>query len=90
MAYCVQIERSGQKAGAVSQAKSDLTGWVCANVFDLWWSVRLLARMECATPSSYLSAQSWWTARCIRLGERRVRPLCHLMIRQQTWQENFC
>ena len=50
----------------------------CANVFDLWWSVQLLARMECATLSSYLALQSWETAWRIRLGERRVRPLCHL------------
>ena len=62
---------------------------VCANVFDLWWSVLLLARMECATLSSYLTVQSSQTAWRIRLGERRVRPLCHLIVRQQTWQETL-
>jgi integrase len=45
-------------SAALSQAKSEGDRVVCANVFDLWWSVRLLARMECATPSSYLTVQS--------------------------------
>jgi hypothetical protein len=29
------------------------------------------------------------TAWRIRLGERRVRPLCHLIVRQQPWQETL-
>ena len=48
----------------------------------------LLTTMECAAPSSYLVRQSWKTFPVDRFRERRVRPLCHLMVRQQTWQES--
>jgi hypothetical protein len=43
--------------------------------------------MECAAPSSYLVMQPGRASSGYRFGERRVRPLCHLMVRQQTWQE---
>jgi hypothetical protein len=46
--------------------------------------------MECAALSSYLIEQPWKKALThTRLGERRVRPLCHLTVRQQTWQETL-
>jgi integrase len=45
-------------SAALSQAKIDLTGWSAQMYSTLWWSVRLLARMECATLSSYLTLQS--------------------------------
>jgi hypothetical protein len=32
---------------------------VCANVFGLGWSTKLLALMECAARSSYLVRQPW-------------------------------
>ena len=60
---------------------------VCANVYGLCWSESLLARMECAALFSPLVIQSRETASGYGFGERRVRPLCHLLIRQQTWQE---
>jgi hypothetical protein len=43
--------------------------------------------MECAALTSYLVRQSWKTSSGYRFRERRVRPLCHLMVRQQTWQK---
>lgn len=42
--------------------------------------------MECAALSSYLIEQPCWAVTHIRFRKRRVRPLCHLMDRQQTWQ----
>src|SRR6266403_389866 len=36
-----------------------------------------------------LVIQSRETASGYGFGERRVRPLCHLLIRQQTWQETI-
>src|SRR5271157_429161 len=65
--------------------ESDMS--VCANVYGLCWSTMPLAMMECAAPSSYLVMQSWKTASEYRFGGHRVRPLCHLMLRQQTWQK---
>ena len=73
-------------SAALSQAKNEGDTLVCANVYGLRWSIKLLALMECAAPSSYLVSQSWKTSSGYRFGERRVRPLCHLMLRQQTWQ----
>ena len=43
--------------------------------------------MECAALRSPLITQSRRTSADFGFGERRVRPLCHLMIRQQTWQD---
>ena len=44
--------------------------------------------MECAALSSSLNSQSRVKAVLLhRFGERRVRPLSHLIVRQQTWQE---
>src|ERR1700688_2369493 len=60
---------------------------VCANVFGLRWSTKLLALMECAARSSYLVMQPWKAVPVNRFRERRVRPLCHLIVRQQTWQK---
>src|ERR1700681_3656604 len=60
---------------------------VCANVYGLCWSESLLARMECAALFSPLVIQSRETSSGYGFKERRVRPLCHLLIRQQTWQE---
>src|SRR5713101_7650208 len=62
---------------------------VCANVYGLCLIESLLARMECAALSSPLVIQSRETSFCYGFGERRVRPLCHLLIRQQTWQETI-
>src|SRR5260370_41098901 len=62
---------------------------VCANVYGLCWSESLLARMECAALSSPLVIQSLETSSGYGFKERRVRPLCHLLIRQQTWQETI-
>ncbi len=45
-------------SAVLSQAKSEGDRLVCANVFDLCWSLRLLARMECAALCSYLVLQS--------------------------------
>src|SRR6266851_9550354 len=59
---------------------------VRANVFGLRWS-KLLALMECAARSSYLVMQPWKAFPVNRFRERRVRPLCHLIVRQQTWQK---
>ena len=60
---------------------------VCANVFGLLLEHRLLALMECAARSSYLVVQPWKAFPVYRFRERRVRPLCHLIVRQQTWQK---
>lgn len=46
-------------SAVLSQAKSESDRLVRANVFDLCWSLRLLARMECAALSPYLIKQSW-------------------------------
>ena len=74
-------------SAASSQAKSE-GGWlVCANVYGLCWSEALLARMECAALSSHLTRQSWKTISEIGFRERRVGPLCHLIVRPQTGQE---
>src|ERR1039458_710299 len=45
----------------------------------------LLAWMECAAPSFYLMTRPWLGCDGYRFRERRDRPLCHLMVRQQTW-----
>src|SRR5712671_6619441 len=58
---------------------------VCANVYGLCWSESLLARMECAALFSPLVIQSLETSSGYGFKERRVQPLCHLLIRQQTW-----
>jgi len=39
------------------KAKNEGDRLVCANVFGLYWSTRLLAMMECAALSSYLVRQ---------------------------------
>src|SRR5579862_9236787 len=44
--------------------------------------------MECAAPSSYLVTRPWKAFPSYRFRERRDRPLCHLMVRQQTWEES--
>src|ERR1700756_1917957 len=44
--------------------------------------------MECAAPSSYLITLPLEAFSGYRFRERRDRPLCHLMVRQQTWQES--
>ena len=49
-------------SAALSQAKNDGDRLVCANVYGLCWSTRLLAMMECAALSSYLARQSWKTS----------------------------
>jgi len=48
---------------------------------------KLLTLMECAARSSYLVMQPWKAFPVYRFRERRVRPLCHLIVRQQTWQK---
>lgn len=75
-------------SAALSQAKNEGDRLVCANVFGLHWSTRLLAMMECAALSSYLVRQPGKTFPDYRFRERRVRPLCHLMVRQQIWQKS--
>jgi hypothetical protein len=45
-------------SAALSQAKNDDDGMVCANVYGLRWSNELLTLMECAALSSYLDWQS--------------------------------
>src|SRR5216684_309341 len=73
-------------------AASEMSGChslVYANVYGLCWSESLLARMECAALFSPLVIQSRETSSGYGFGERRVRPLCHLLIRQQTWQETI-
>ena len=42
--------------------------------------------MECAAPCSFLNSQPRAAVLLHRLPERRDRPLCHLIARQQTWQ----
>ena len=67
-------------SAALSQAKSESDRLVCANVFGLCWSGSLLAMMECAALFSHLVKQSWKTSSEFGFGERRVRPLCHLVV----------
>ena len=75
-------------SAAVSQAKSEIDGLVCANVFRLCWSEWITPdRMECAALCSHSVRQPWKTSSGFGFRERRVRPLCHLNVRQQTWQE---
>jgi len=74
-------------SAALSQAKNESDRMVCANVFGLRWSTELLALMECAARSSSLVIQPWKAFPVYRFRERRVRPLCHLIVRQQTWQK---
>jgi hypothetical protein len=50
---------------------------------------QLRAGMECAALFSPSVMQSQRTSSGYGFGERRVRPLCHLIVRQQTWQENI-
>src|SRR5437879_9331247 len=75
-------------SAALSQAKNDGDRLVCANVYGLCWSTRLLAMMECAALSSYLVRQPGKAFPDCRFRECRVRPLCHLIVRQQTWQKS--
>jgi len=44
--------------------------------------------MECAAPSSFLVSLPLEAFSGYRFRERRDRPLCHLKVRQQTWQES--
>jgi hypothetical protein len=69
------------------QAKNEVGGKVCAHVYGLCLEDDLLAWMECAAPSSYLVTRPLKAFDGYRFRERRDRPLCHLMVRQQTWQE---
>ena len=46
-------------SAALSQAKNESGRMVCANVFGLRWSTKLLALMECAARSSYSVMQPW-------------------------------
>ena len=43
--------------------------------------------MECAAPPSYLVRQPEKAFPGYRFRERRARPWCHLIVRQQTWQK---
>ena len=63
-------------SAALSEAKNESDRLVCANVYGLCWSTKLLASMECAAPSSYLVMQSRKTFQGYRFRERRVRPVC--------------
>ena len=66
-----------------------LTGW-SAQMYSAFRRNNLSqAMMECAALSSSLVGQPSKTVSHSRFQERRVRPLCHLIIRQQTWQENL-
>jgi hypothetical protein len=68
-------------SAAALQAKNE------SDVYGLCWRSDLLAWMECAAPSSYLVTRPWKAVEGYRFQERRDRPLCHLMVRQQTWQD---
>src|SRR5258708_35808564 len=62
-------------------------GW-SAQMYTAFIGVKgLRATMECATLSSHLLLQSWKTLSGCGFRERRIGPLCHLVVRQQTWQE---
>ena len=74
-------------SAASLQAKNDGDGLVCANVSGLFVSYCSWHLMECAALASYLVTQSRTTLTSTRFRERRVRPFCHLIVRQQTWRE---
>src|ERR1700751_3739508 len=58
-----------------------------AQMYSAFVGAVLRARMECAALRSPLVRQSLRTSSEFGFGKRRVRPLCHLMVRQQTWQD---
>ena len=66
--------------------KMKVTGW-SAQMYSAFVEHKLLALMECAARSSYLVRQPWKAFPVYRFRERRVRPLCHHIVRQQTWQK---
>jgi hypothetical protein len=76
-------------SAASLQAKNDGDVLVCANVSGLFVSYCSWHLMECAALASYLVTQSLRTLTSTRFRERRVRPFCHLIVRQQTWRENI-
>ena len=76
-------------SAASLQAKNEDDGLVCANVSGLFVSSGSWHLMECAALASYLVTQSRATLTSTRFRERRVRPFCHLIVRQQTWRENL-
>ena len=75
------------RSAAILQAKNEGDGLVCANASGLFVSYRSWHLMECAALASYLVTQSRTTLTSTRFRERRVRPFCHLIVRQQTWRE---
>src|ERR1035441_10222548 len=76
-------------SAALSQAKNEGDRLVCANVFGLHWSTRLLAMMECAALSSYLVRQPGKAFPVCRFRERRVRPLCLLIVGNRPGKKIF-
>jgi hypothetical protein len=64
-----------------------LAEWSAHMYTAFGWRIGLLAWMECAAPSSYLVTRPLKAFDGYRFRECRDRPLCHLMVRQQTWQE---
>jgi hypothetical protein len=69
------------------QAKSENDGW-SAQMYSALVGVKTPGRdgMRCALfPISYAVSK---TSAEFGFWERRVRPLCHLLVRQQTWQEH--
>jgi hypothetical protein len=69
------------------QRKRRVTGWVYANGYGLWWRKILRARRECAALSSHFSEQSWQAFFRVRVHRAPDRPLCHLLVHEQTGQE---
>jgi len=59
-----------------------------AQMYSAFVGVQALGQdgMHCAPfPITYSVLKDFFR---LRFGERRVRPLCHLMVRQQTWQSS--
>jgi hypothetical protein len=72
-------------SAALLQAKNEMVTDRSAQMYTALVGVEALrARMECAAPRSHLVGQSWKTPSGFGFEERRVRPLCHRRIRQQT------
>ena len=69
--------------------KMRMTGWSALMYTALVGVPRSWARMECAALCSYLNVQpcqEFYTKQVFQ--KRRVGPLCHLTVRQQTLAEN--
>src|SRR6267378_2636428 len=76
-------------SAALPQAKSDVTGW-SAQMYTAFVGVNHSWPGWNALPLFPISnSVSRETSSGYGFGERRVRPLCHLLIRQQTWQETI-